>query len=193
MHQSIILSTLALTTSIAAADITLDESLLGDFSNDRFNPTFLDFEIGVVTTFNEVHNANNPNTGDRDYFTFTLEEGEAIDSITIISATNLAGGSDSTCFIGLAFDNIFDFDPDAQSGPGLVGYALSNSFNIGQDILPDLSDGLSTLAPGDYSFWIQQTNPDITRLQLEFNVIPTPMTATPLALTGLLAIRRRRT
>ena len=192
MRTPIALSAIAITAATAAADITLDESLLGDFSNDRFNPTFLDFEQGVVTTFNEVHNANNPNIGDRDYFTFTLEEGEAIDSITLISSTNLAGGSDSTCFIGLAFDNIFDFDPDAQSGPGLVGFALSNSFNIGQDILPDLSAGLSTLAPGDYTIWTQQTNPDITRLHLEFNVIPTPMTAAPLALLGLSAVRRRR-
>ena len=191
MNLPIASATIALTAGFASADI-FDDSVLGDFSNDRFAPTFLDFSMGTNTVINQVMNSNNSNIGDRDYYTFTLEEGEFIDSITVISSTNLAGGNDSTTFLGLAFDNIFDFDADAQQGPGLVGFVLTNSFGIGRDVLPDLSDGLNILGPGNYSVWSNQTGPDATRVEVEFNVVPAPATTTLFATLGLVATRRRR-
>lgn len=191
MRTAPILSALALSTSLASADLTFFEPDLGDFSSDRFAPTFLDFELGTMTVINEVVNASNPNIGDRDYYTFTLNEGEYIDRITIVDAFNPAGGPDTTCFVGMAFDSIFDFDPDAQSGPGLVGHAFSNSFFLGNNIVPDLSNGLDQLGPGDYSLWIQQTGTDVTRIQIEYHVVPAPASAAILGI-GLLATTRRR-
>jgi len=181
----------ALSASLATAGV-FDESLLADFSNDRFAPTFLNFDQGTNTVLNTVFNSNNPNRGDRDYYTFTLEQGESIDSITILSSTNLNSGRDSTTFFGFAFGNVFDFDPDAQQGPGLAGFVLTNSFGIGRNVLPDLTAGLDLLGPGDYTIWSQQTGPDPTRVVTEFNVIPTPSTATILLAPAILTTRRRR-
>ena len=195
MRHQLLLSILALapvlTSSPASAEV-FDESVLGDFSNDRFAPTSLDFEQGTNTVLNTVFNSNNSNTGDRDYYTFTLEEGEFIDSITVISSTNLNDGRDSTTFFGFAFDNVFDFDPDAQHGPGLAGFVLTNSFGIQRNVLSDITGGLELLGPGDYSIWSQQTGPDATLVEVEFNVIPTPGTSTILIASGIVASRRRR-
>jgi hypothetical protein len=191
MRYQLFLPALALTSSLASADV-FDESLLGDFSNDRFAPTFLDFQQGTNTVLNTVFNSNNQSSGDRDYYTFTLVEGEAIDAVTVISSTNLNDGRDSTTFFGFAFGNVFDFDPDAQQGPGLAGFVLTNSFGIGRNVLPDISGGLDLLGPGDYTIWSQQTGPDPTRVQVEFNVVPTPGTGALLAAASLIATRRRR-
>ena len=185
------LALFALTATLAHADI-FDESALGEFSNDRFAPTFLDFDQGTNTVLNTVFNSNNPNRGDRDYYTFTLEEGEFIDSITILSSTNLNDGRDSTTFFGFAFGNIFDFDPDAQQGPGLAGFVLTNSFGVERNVLSDLTAGLDLIGPGDYSIWSQQTGPDPTRVVAEFNVIPTPGAGMILLTPVLYAARRRR-
>lgn len=191
MRYQLFLPALAMTSTLASADV-FDESLLGDFSNDRFAPTFLDFQQGTNTVLNTVFNSNNQSSGDRDYYTITLEAGEAIDTITVISSTNLNDGRDSTTFFGFAFGNVFDFDPDAQQGPGLAGFVLTNSFGIGRNVLADISGGLDQLGPGDYTIWSQQTGPDPTRVQVEFNVVPTPGTGALLAAASLIATRRRR-
>ena len=182
---------LALSAPIASADV-FDESVLGDFSNDRFAPTFLDFNLGTNTVINTVFNSNNPRDGDRDYYTFTLEEGEFIDSITVLSSTNLNDGRDSTTFFGFAFDNVFDFDPDAQQEPGLAGFVLTNSFGIDRNVLSDITGGLDLLGPGEYSIWSQQTGRDPTEVVVEFNVIPTPASLALLGFGGIVATRRRR-
>lgn len=138
------------------------------------------------------HFADGLNHASRDYYTFTLGSGESIDAITVISSTNLNDGRDSTTFFGFAFGNVFDFDPDAQQGPGLAGFVLTNDFGVGRNVLPDISGGLDLLGPGDYTIWSQQTGPDPTRVRVEFSVIPAPGAGAVLALAGLIAARRRR-
>lgn len=185
---------IAITAATAAAGPAniFDEAVLGDFSNDRFAPTFLDFGLGSNTVINDVILSNDPAVGDLDYYTFSLGAGESIDSITLIDASNPAGGFDSVAFIGLAFDDFFDFDPITFEGPGLEGFVLTSPNLVGTDILPILSDGLSTLGQGDYTLWIQQTGEDLTRVELGFNVVPSPATGMILGTMGLLAARRRR-
>lgn len=168
-----------------------DEAVLGDFSDDRFNPTVLDFALGSNTVINQVVDSDLPG-GDRDYYTFTLDDGQSIDSITLLNATNPTGGNDAIAFAGLAFDSIFDFDPNIFDGPGLVGFVLTTPDLSGLDILPELSDGLDTLGPGDYTLWIQQTGTDLTEIALDFNVVPAPTTAAPLLAAALVSTRRRR-
>jgi hypothetical protein len=192
-------TSLSALTLVAAAGVAFagpsnvfDEAVLGDFSDDRFAPTFLDFGFGSNTVISSASLSNDPDFGDRDYFTFTLNAGESVSSINLLSATNPNGGFDSVAFVGLAFDSIFDFDPNINSGPGLVGFALTAPDLVGTDLLGALSGGLDTLGPGDYSIWFQQTGDDLTQVELEFIVVPAPTTAALLGLGGRFATHRRR-
>ncbi|MHA7813836.1 MAG: hypothetical protein ACX94C_10635 [Phycisphaerales bacterium] len=182
---------LALVASTASADI-FDENVLGDFSGDRFAPTFLDFQLGENTVISQTVSSDIPGVGDRDYVTFSIGAGQSIDSITLVNASNPAGGFDPVGFVGMAFDSIFDFNPDTFDGPGLVGFTLTTPDTIGTDILSALSDGQSTLGPGDYSLWIQQTGADLTQIELSFNVVPAPASTALFAAAALSTSRRRR-
>ena len=181
----------ALLACTATAD-TFDETVLGDFSGDRFAPTFLDFSLGSNTVISQTVNSGTPDIGDRDYITFSLSEGQYIDSIILVNASNPNGGFDATGFVGMAFDSVFDFDPDNFSGPGLVDYTLTTSDLFGTDILPTISAGLTEIGPGDYSLWLQQTGGDLTQVELSFNVVPAPASTAMLAVGALAATRRRR-
>jgi len=189
--SAIALATALSTVSVANAGI-FDEAVLGDFSDDRFAPTVLDFELGSNIVTNEVINSNDLSDGDRDYYTFSLSAGESIDSITLVDASNPLGGFDSTAFVGLAFDSIFDFDADTFDGPGLEGFVLTTSDLVGTNILSETSGGLASLGAGDYSLWIQQTGDALTSVSLNFNVVPAPSTGLALAAMGLITVRRRR-
>ncbi len=181
---------LTLTASAATASI-YDETVEGDLSNDRFAPTSLSLDLGLNTVSMDVIDSNN-SIGDLDYFTFSIGAGQSIDSITILDSSNPAGGFDSAAFVGLAFDSFFDFDPINFTGDGLVGFVITDPGVVGTDVLTDLSDGLNSLGQGDYSFWVQQTGEDLTRVSLGINVVPTPASG---ALFGVLAlattVRRR--
>lgn len=194
MKTTITALTLAATATIATAGIanTFDEAVLGDFSDDRFAPTFFDFSLGSNIVTNSVVDSDIPGIGDRDYYTFSLAAGESIETITLLSATNPAGGNDATAFVGLAFDSIFDFDPDMFTGPGLAGFVLTAPDLPGTNILGELSGGLTSLGEGDYTLWIQQTGSDLTELSIDFNVIPAPATSAILGSMALIATRRRR-
>lgn len=178
------------TVSAASASI-FDETFDGDLSNDRFAPTSLELDLGLNTVSMDVINSNNT-AGDLDYFTFNIAAGQSIDSIVLIESSNPAGGFDSAAFVGLAFDSVFNFDPINFTGDGLVGFVVTDASVVGNDIITDLSDGLDSLGPGDYSFWVQQTGDDLTRVSLGINVVPTPASGTVLGLLALTAIRRRR-
>lgn len=194
MKTTITALTLAATATIATAGIanTFDEAVLGDFSDDRFAPTFFDFSLGSNIVTNSVVDSDIPGVGDRDYYTFSLAAGESIETITLLSATNPAGGNDATAFVGLAFDSIFDFDPDMFTGPGLAGFVLTAPDLPGTNILGELSGGLTSLGEGDYTLWIQQTGSDLTELSIDFNVVPAPATSAILGSMALIATRRRR-
>ncbi len=194
MKTTITALTLAATATIATAGIanTFDEAVLGDFSDDRFAPTFFDFSLGSNIVTNSVVDSGVPGIGDRDYYTFSLAAGESIETITLLSATNPAGGNDATAFVGLAFDSFFDFDPDMFTGPGLAGFVLTAPDLPGTNILGELSGGLTSLGEGDYTLWIQQTGSDLTELSIDFNVIPAPATSAILGSMALIATRRRR-
>lgn len=178
-----------LVASAAAASV-YNESIDGDLSGDRFNPTLISVDNGLNTVTMQV--VDSASGGDRDYFTFSIGAGQSIDSIVVTDAFNPAGGFDSTAFVGLAFDSIFDFDPDTFVGPGLQGFVLTDMSVVGAESIETLSGGLSSLGAGDYSFWVQQTGSDLTELSLAINVVPSPSAMGILALGGLAAVRRRR-
>lgn len=179
-----------LAASLASAAI-YDETIDGDLSGDRFAPTMITLDQGLNTVSMDVVISDQPG-GDRDYFTFTLGAGQSIDSMVVLEATNLAGGFDSTAFVGFGPGSFFDFDPDTFSGPGLSGFVLTAPPVVGVESIIDLTGGLSSIGPGSYSFWVQQTGPELTRVSLGLNVIPSPSAMGVLAMGGLVAVRRRR-
>jgi len=177
--------------SSAGAGVAYDEAIDGDLSGDRFNPTAVTTTLGSNLVRMQVVESDAPG-GDRDYFTVSIGAGEFIDQI-ILDESSVDVGFDSTAFVGLAFDDIFDFDPDGLTGPGLEGFVLTGSSLVGTDILGDLSGaGLSSLGPGDYSFWVQQTGEDLTTVGLDIIVAPAPSAASLLVLGAMGVARRRR-
>ena len=172
MNKSVFAGAALLVASTASASV-YNESIDGDLSGDRFNPTLISVDNGLNTVTMQVVDSALPG-GDRDYFTFSIGAGQSIDSIVVTDAFNPAGGFDSTAFVGLAFDSIFDFDPDAFTGPGLEGFVLTDMSVVGTESIGALTGGLTSLGAGDYSFWVQQTGPDLTEISLAINVVPSP-------------------
>jgi len=190
MIKSIFASTAVLVVSGAAASV-YNESIDGELSGDRFNPTLVSVEAGLNAVTMQVVDSGFPG-GDRDYFSISIGAGQSIDSIVVTDAFNPNGGFDSVAFVGLAFGNFFDFDPDTFNGPGLAGFVLTDMSVVGTESIGALSGGLATLGAGDYSFWVQQTGQDLTELTLAINVVPSSGAMGILALGGLAAVRRRR-
>ena len=182
------IAALAAVPALAVADY--DEAVDGDLSDDRFAPTSVPISLGTTSVRMDVVASDAPG-GDRDYFTVGVGAGESIDSI-VLAENSIVSGFDDVAFIGLAFDDVFDFDPDSQTGPGLEGFVLTGSGLVGTDLLGSLSGGQSALGPGDYTFWVQQTGPDLTTVQLDIALVPAPGAAATLALASLGLTRRRR-
>jgi len=189
MRTSIVFGSVLLAASVAGGSI-YNESVDGDLSDDRFAPTFINFETGLNTVINQSVDADIG--GDIDYFTVTIGAGQWIDSIVVIDATNPFGGLDTVAFIGLAFDNFFDFNIDDFSGDGVEGFVLTDPSVIGAESIGELSGGLSTLGAGDYTFWVQQGNVEITEVTLGINVAPAPGAMGLLGIAGFMAVARRR-
>lgn len=175
----------------AAASVIYDEAIDGDLSSDRFNPTVINLALGQNTITMDVVNSGLPG-GDRDYFTFNLAGGLSVDAILLDDASNPPGGFDATAFVGLGSGAFFDFDPDTFQGDGLIGYVLTTPDLVGTDIIGDLNAGQGALANADYTFWVQQTGENLTRVTLTLNVVPAPTTGAFLGLAALAATRRRR-
>jgi len=177
--------------SAAGAGVVYDETIDGDLSDDRFNPTDIATALGSNRARMSVVDSNSPG-GDRDYFTVSIGAGEFIDRIILDESSVGSSGIDNTAFIGLAFDDIFDFDPVNLTGPGLVGFVLTDDTLVGTDILGALSGGLGSLGAGDYTFWVQQTGVDETTVGLDIRVAPAPGAMALLAMGALGGVRRRR-
>jgi len=187
------MATIAFATSSAVAGITYNETVDGDLSGDRFNPTALALEEGVNTITMRVVQSDAPG-GDRDYFTFNVGAGLRMDSVNLVGSTLPEGGFDATAFVGLDTGDTFDFDPVTFTG-SLSGFVLTTPDLIGTDILPQLnteSGDPVPSPPGDYSFWVQQTGDDLTEVTLEIVITPAPAGVGVFALGGLVAARRRR-
>ena len=181
---------LGLGCSVASGNVIYDEMVDGDLSGDRFNPTSVGLQSGVNGVRMQVVSSDQPG-GDRDYFTFSVGAGQFVDSI-VIAESSIASGFDSAGFVGLAFDSVFDFDPDMFTGPGLVGFVITDPGVVGTDQLGTLSAGQMMLGEGDYTFWVQQTGQDLTTIQLDINLVPAPGSFAMLGIAGLVGVRRRR-
>ncbi|MEQ8768964.1 MAG: hypothetical protein RIB60_00490 [Phycisphaerales bacterium] len=184
---------LALTSGIAAAGITYDESLDGDLSSDPNAPTALAFELGANTVSGTVTLSNQP-TGDRDYITFEVGAGQRLSALFL-----RAYAPDDLGFA--AFNaGATSFIPDGSTDANFLSGILPGASQVGTDLMPAfVSDAVTTnslanpwLDAGVYSFVIQQTSPAMQAYTLEFVITPAPATGSLLCLGALGLARRRR-
>ena len=174
----------------AAGQFQYDEAIDGDLTDDRTAPAALSAAPGANTVAGTVVD------GDIDYFRFTVPTGFELSAINV---TNYES-PDFAAFLGVQNGSEFTVDPNDPDASLLLGYALYGPLEEGTDILPAMSTAFGAigftgaLPEGEYSFWNQQTGPDLTTYELEFviTLVPAPAGLAVLAGAGVLAGRRRR-
>jgi hypothetical protein len=190
---------IAFHVSPSRAAVLHDETVSGDFPNDRSTPASLVVAIGS----NQVlGNTGRSASGvvDRDYFAIRVPTGLLLTGITVLPGTQVGGGAS---FIGLQAGTQVTVDPNGSSASGLLGWTLYAPADIGQDILPSMnttSQGASgftaPLPAGDYAFWIQELATGTFSYGFDLHVAPVPLPAAAWllgsALMGLGLIGRRR-
>jgi len=178
----------ALAVSHSANAMMWDESLNGDLSNDGLAPTLLTLSPGS----NQIlgHTGDGGQGVDRDYFTFTLAQGQQLSSIVLLNNTLI---SDQFSFIGIQAGPQVTILPNGANAEQLLGWTHYSNGDRGFDLLPSM--GLSPLSPGTYSAWVQDTGGPAT-YGFDFNVSSVPLPPAFLLMASSLlgmGIFRRRT
>lgn len=129
------------------------EGVDGDLSGDRFSPTSIGLDAGPNTiTATSV-------SGDREYYTITVPAGHELSSITLADYVSL----DPIAFIAVQNGTTFTEPPTGTDVTQLLGWTHFGPTLLGTDIQDDIGAGsgamgfTGSLAPGDYTFWSQQT------------------------------------
>jgi len=165
-----------------AGAATYTESINGDLSGNRLDPTFLQLDFspaGNVPGSNVITGTTGRINGaiDRDYLWVNVPVGFAMSELRVGTQTSVGGAGS---FIGLAAGKVMPVTENATSAMFLLGWTLYNSANIGTDILDDMaipadgSSGFSRPLPaGDYTFWIQELAG--AQFNYRFNMVLTPI------------------
>lgn len=187
-----VLLVLALSFGAAAqAQIIWDETVQGDLSNDRLNPTNLNLNLGT----NGVLASSG--FSDIEYVHFHLAAGMQLDAIIPISYS----GADEVAFIGVQAGSIFTEPASGANVANLLGWALWGPAmgNMNTNILPTIGTGAGAqgftgpLTGSDYTFWIQNTGSDFTwRMDFNTSVVPEPATMAALFVGSIALLRRKR-
>lgn len=180
---------MAAASSAAVAGVIHDESMHGDLSDDRLNPTPLVLADGVNSLIATSQ------AGDREYVRFTVPAGRQLGAVNLTSYS----GVDGTAFIAAQAGTSMTEPPTGTNVGNLLGWTHfgPGAGNLGDDILPAIGTGpgaigfLPPLPEGEYTFWIQQIGSTST-YQLDFVSIPAPATLTLGVLALGAAARRRR-
>jgi hypothetical protein len=172
----------------ASSAVVHDESLHGDISGNRSDPTSLDLGAGVSS----IIGAMGPN--DLEYFRLVIPVGLQLDSIVLSDY----GGDSFVSFLAVQRGTTFTVAPDATSAAGLLGW--THFSNLGADLLAAMSspsfgsEGFSPPLPaGAYTFWMQEVDAPV-QYRLDFNVSAVPEPATWIMLAcglGVLGCGRR--
>lgn len=184
-------------TSGARAGIVWDESVSGDLSNDRLNPSNFTLHAGSNTL--RATSGTVSGVSDREYVHFSLPSGTALSGLVLVS---FAGTGDDSAFIGVQAGSVFTEPPTGTSVANILGYVHfgPNEGNVGLDVLPDMGSAFAAigftppLTGSNYTFWIQQLGSPCT-YEFNFQVTPTPGTTGLVGLAGFMLVgqRRRRT
>ena len=151
--------------------LAYDESVDGDLSTDRENPTVRALAAGA----NSVALMTGGEGDRQDYLTVQLEPCMTLDSVFVQSYEG-SGGDEIGALI-LQRGNTLTVDPAQafNSIDQLLGFTLFGTANVGLDVLAMAgegqgAEGFTTPLPADnYTFWLNQTGPQAT-YELIFNV-----------------------
>lgn len=148
----------------AGAAATYDEAMQGDLSDDRLAPT--PFPLNAPSSLL----AGSVTFGERDYFTVTVPVGAALNKIILTRYES----SNARAFIGLQVGSQVTLDPSGNTSDGLLGY-MHFGFdqvipgNLLVDLARSIPPGFSLPLPaGNYSFWVNQTEPAPTFYEFNF-------------------------
>lgn len=196
-----LLSGALLTTAAQAA--TLDEDVVGDFSDDRLVPT--QFTLSAGSNLVSGHYGRGAAGGaDQDYLRVDLPSGLMLTAIQVLPATNHGGGRS---FIGVQTGPQLSVTPFAAEPADLLGYAHFTAVTTPLDILPGMGNalgegfgaqGFTPPLPGPtYTFWIQETQASsVFDYRFNFQVsavpLPAPMIMLPASLAVLVMLQGRR-
>ena len=177
----------------AHGDTIYNESVSGDLSNSGLTPTLLTVSLGSNDVFGTT--GRNATTGvDRDYFTFTIPQGQYLTAITVLPGTQTLGPMGES-FIGIESGPEVTVSPAATTAAGLLGWYHYDTGDIGVNILPLMgtsglgSTGFTTPLPaGTYSFWVQEGNVGTVPYGLEFTVATPEPASWTMLLMGMAAL-----
>lgn len=198
-----VLSLSAVFLSPVLADAVIEEADFGnDFSNDSSNPTsFGSLVVGTTTVSGAIETPPQEiGPPDADIFTFTIDPGVVLDSVTLLSIDG------DRHFFGLDDGNT-SVDPNTGNGNQLLIATVVGDTSVNINLL-----GLSLaeqefksagdvatvpLGPGDYTIWLQENSEGFFEytlaLQTSVTSIPEPSSVLALGLAGVcVAMRRRR-
>ncbi|MEM1109817.1 MAG: PEP-CTERM sorting domain-containing protein [Planctomycetota bacterium] len=187
----------AIDTFSATRANTFDDSVNGFASSDGSAPTELDFSLGSNTVAGTV--SVDPLVDNvRNFYTFTIEEGETLAAINllevIVEADPGENANGDPGFFALIEGSTGTVP---ETGFDNLGGALFSPSTVGTNLLDAISDGgisggtgFESIGPGEFTFVIQQTGPEVSNFLIDFEVVPEPSTAA-LAGLGLLAMLRR--
>lgn len=179
-----------------AAASVVDESTLGDFSDERLAPTALRLAPGVTVLGGWFGASAVPDQHDLDYVTLTVPAGHVLSRMTLEEA--YVGGAFS--FVGMQAGPVVTIPATwTQIESPLLGWAHFGSATVGLDLLPDMaaspgSVGFAAPLPaGTYALWIMELDrSEAYRYALGLEVTPVPAPATVVAMAAVAALGHRR-
>jgi hypothetical protein len=177
----------------AHGDTLYNESVSGDLSNNGLAPTLLTIGFGANDIFGTTGKSA-AGVIDRDYFTFTVPQGQYLTAITVLPGTQTLGALGES-FIGIESGPQVTVSTSATDATGLLGWFHYGSGDIGVDILPLMgTSGLGStgftapLPSGTYSFWLQEASVGTVNYGLEFTVATPEPASWTMLLTGMAAL-----
>lgn len=145
-----------------------DEATDGDITDDATNPLALDLQNGSNVINGTVI------AGDLDYVTVHVPAGHVLSALDLVDFDS----TDDLSFIGIQRGTVFTEPPTETQVENLLGFTLIGPDVAGTDILPNIGTGegaqgfTAPLEAGDYTFWIQQTGPELVGYSLDLVVSP---------------------
>ena len=188
VRSFVLASLIVVGTQAAGAAVVWDEGVHGDLSNDRLAPTPLVLQVGTNTIIGTTVQ------GDVDYFGIGVFGDARLTQIVLTSFTS----ADDLAFLAIQSGSFITETTTAPNVANLLGWTHPSAALVGTDILDNLAAGAGAigftppLGPGFFSFWMQQTQPQVVGYSFDLVVVPEPSVAALLALgLGALAIARR--